>query len=450
MSSISFPKDFIWGTATASYQVEGAYDEDGRGRSIWDTFCRTPGKVAHGHTGDTACDQYHRYQEDVRLMHELGISSYRFSIAWPRIFPDGSGTQNPVGFDYYSRLVDSLLEAGIRPVPTLYHWDLPQKLEDAGGWPIRDTAERFAEYVEKCFRALGDRVDMWITLNEPLCSAYLGYLMGIHAPGIEDRAAAYRAVHHLNLAHGLALKAFRQGGFDGRIGTTLNLSLPRPATSREEDIIAADRAADGPTRMFLDPLYGRGYPQRHLDAYPEIELPILTGDMELISEPIDFLGINYYTERPVRFDYDAPEQFTQVPTYHPKTHMDWDIVPAGLFRLLTWVHENYDGPDLYVTENGCAYPDVLTEDGRRCHDPDRIEYLRGHLGACASAIAKGVNLKGYYLWSFIDNFEWAFGYTRRFGIVFCDYQDCRRIPKDSYYYYREVIAGHESFPEAGT
>jgi beta-glucosidase len=439
----AFPKDFVWGTATASYQVEGAAFEDGRGESIWDRFSRTPGKVLHGHTGDVATDQYHRYAEDIALMRRLGVKSYRFSLAWPRIIPSGSGDPNPKGFDFYNRLVDGLLANDIEPAVTLYHWDLPQPLEDEGGWPNRDTAYRFVEYAQRCFEALGDRVSNWITLNEPFCASVVGYLFGVHAPGIKDRPKAYRAIHHLNLAHGLSVKAFREGAYEGRIGTTLNLSTPRPATQRSEDAEAADRAADLQTRMFLDPLLGKGYPQRHLEAYPEVSMPIEDGDLDTISERIDFLGINYYHEAAVGHDSSHPEGFRSVPLYHPRTDMDWPIVPRGLYRMLRWVSEHAPGLPLYVTENGCAMPDRLSEDGTRCHDPRRIEFLRGHFRACRDAIADGVDLRGYYLWSFIDNFEWAFGYTKRFGIVYCDYVNQRRVPKDSFYYYREVIAGHE-------
>ncbi len=293
---MTFPKDFLWGTATASYQVEGAAQEDNRGASIWDTFSRKPGAVLHGHTGDMGSDQYHRYEEDTALMAQLGIASYRFSLSWSRIYPDGHGDLNIKGFDYYHRLVDSLLTRGIEPAVTLYHWDLPQVLEDRGGWPERDTAMRYVDYAETCFREFGDKVSMWITLNEPYCAAYLGYQRGVHAPGREDFPDAIRAVHHLNLAHGLAVEAFRGGGHKGQIGITLNLETPRPATSRDEDILAADRAADQGTRMFMEPLFGGEYPERFLSAYPGLHIPAESGDMAHISAPIDFLGLNYYTE----------------------------------------------------------------------------------------------------------------------------------------------------------
>lgn len=442
---LDFPQDFLWGVATASYQVEGAVAEDGRGESIWDRFSHTPGNVIHGHTGDDACDQYHRYEEDVDLMKELGAHSYRFSVAWPRIQPDGKGAWNEKGFDYYKRLSDALVQRGIRPAATLYHWDLPQPLQDAGGWPARDTAYRFAEYAAKVYEKLSDRISMWITLNEPWCSSILSYLIGEHAPGHQDRREAYRAIHHLLLAHGLALKSFREEGYPGSIGITLNLSTPRPATTRPEDVAAADRGADLQSRMFLDPIMRGTYPQRHLDAYPEVEMPVEPGDMELIRGKNDFLGLNYYTEDVVKADEEHPEGFVSVPQYQPVTEMAWPVTPAGLYRQLHWVAEQTGGDlPLYVTENGCAVDDELDESGLRCHDPKRIDYLREHFAACKAAIDEGVPLKGYFLWSFLDNFEWAFGYTKRFGVVYTDYVNQRRIPKDSYYFYREVVAGHEA------
>ena len=437
------PADFVWGAATASYQVEGAVHADGRGPSIWDVFCATPGAVAHGHTGEKAVEQYNRYPEDVALMRELGLHRYRFSIAWPRVQPNGSGKPNTRGFEYYGRLVDELLAAGIEPAVTLYHWDLPQALQDAGGWPERDTAYRFAEYAELCYRALGDRVKSWITLNEPYCSAVLGYLEGVHAPGERDRPRAYRAIHHLMLAHGLALEAFRAGGYDGEIGITLNTQTPCPATQREDDRAAADRAADLQTRMFLDPVVHGSYPERHLAAYPEVSMPIEDGDMRLIAKPIDFLGLNWYWEDVAAADSEHPEGFRLCPRYQDGTDMGWPVVPRGFYRHLRRLNELANGIPIYVTENGCAMPDELSADGTRCHDPRRVAYLRDHIEAMRDAWRDGVNLKGYFVWSFIDNFEWSFGYTKRFGIVYCDYVDCRRVPKDSFYFYRDVVAGHE-------
>jgi beta-glucosidase len=440
---MSFSEDFLFGAATASYQVEGAFNEGGRTMSIWDTFARTPGKVSHGHRGDLACDQYHRYEEDIELMHRAGIQSYRFSLAWPRILPGGGDTVNPVGIDYYNRLIDALLARNIEPAITLYHWDLPQELEDAGGWPRRETAFRFAEYAETCFTAFGDRVRTWITLNEPWCSSHLGYLEGVHAPGIKDRQTAFRAVHHLNLAHGLAVQAFRNGGWKGRIGITLNLNTPRPATRREEDLGAADRAWDGQSRIYLDPLFGRGYPERHLTVEPAVRIPEEEGDSAVIASKIDFLGLNYYWEDAVEYDPDAPEEFRAAGAFQKKTLMGWDIVPEGLYRQVKWVNETYGPIDIFITENGAAFADKLNTDGTRCHDPERIDYLRRHLSVCRRLEEEGIPLKGYFLWSLLDNFEWAHGYTKRFGAIYVDYGDFRRIPKDSYYFYRDVIAGTE-------
>ncbi|TVQ38257.1 MAG: beta-glucosidase [Spirochaetaceae bacterium] len=445
---LRFPDSFLWGVATAAYQVEGAVGAHGRAPSIWDTFCRRPGAVVHGHNGDVACDQYHRYPQDVELMRRLGVGAYRFSLAWPRIVPAGSGAVNEAGFDYYHRLLDALQQAGIAPAVTLYHWDLPQALQDAGGWANRDTACRFADYAERCFRALGDRVGFWFTLNEPYCSSILGYLEGVHAPGIRDRAVAYRAVHHLNLGHGLAVQAYRgQASATGTaaargIGAVLNLLAARPATARPEDIEAADRALDLQSRMFLDPILDRGYPRRHLAAYPQAPLPIEPGDLEIIAAPVDFLGLNYYWEEAVEADPEAPEGYRLAAQWQPASEMGWPVVPGGLLRQLRWVRQRTGGLPLYVTENGCAVADRLTADGTRCADRRRIDFLRGHLAACSRALSEGIPLAGYFLWSLIDNFEWSFGYTRRFGIVYCDYTDLRRIPKDSYYFYRDVIANY--------
>ncbi len=437
------PADFVWGAATASYQVEGAVDADGRGPSIWDTFCRQPGKVVHGHTGEVSVDQYHRYPEDVALMRELGLHRYRFSLAWPRIIPAGSGKPNSKGFDYYNRLVDTLLEAGIQPAVTLYHWDLPQPLQDQGGWPARETALRFSAYAELCFRALSDRVSNWITLNEPYCSSILGYLEGVHAPGEQNRPRAYRAIHHLLLAHGLAVQAFRDGGYPGEIGISLNTNTPRPATQRDEDRLAAERAADLPTHMFLGPVMGEGYPERHLAAYPEVSMPVETGDMELIAAPTDFLGLNWYTEDAVAADPEHPEGFRVCRQYQETTEMGWPIVPQGFYRHLRKLNELTQGIPIVVTENGCAMPDLLSADGTRCHDPGRIAYLRSHIEALRDAWRDGVNVRGYYVWTLIDNFEWAYGFTKRFGLVYCDYVNQRRIPKDSFLFFRELAAGHE-------
>jgi beta-glucosidase len=432
-----FPSDFIWGTATASYQVEGAYNVDGRSPSIWDTFSKTEGKVLHGHNGDTACDQYHMYKDDINLMKKLGVKSYRFSISWSRIFPKGFGEVNKLGIEYYKNLCDELLSAGITPCVTLYHWDLPQVLEDKGGWRNRETAEYFAEYAETLFRELGSRVNMWITLNEPFCSAMLGHATGEHAPGIKNLSVAYKVLHNLYLAHGLAVKRFRQGQYKGQIGISLNLDRPRPASDKPEDIKAAEIAEIKGARLYMDPLYGRGYPEWLFKNEPDFKPDIQEADMQLIAQDLDFLGLNYYTEHAAILkngnNWEAGK------TNLLKSKMDWDIVPEGLSRILVWISESYGNPDIYVTENGGAFKDELTSDKLECRDPDRISYLKSHFNACKAALDKGVGLKGYYLWSFLDNFEWAYGYTKRFGITYVDFNTLVRIPKDSFYFYRDII-----------
>ncbi|MCD6396684.1 MAG: beta-glucosidase [Spirochaetaceae bacterium] len=439
----TFPNDFVWGTATASYQVEGAYNEGGRSPSIWDTFSKTKGKVAHGHTGDRACDQYHLYKDDVKLMKKLGIQSYRFSISWSRIYPDGFGETNTPGIMYYKNLCDELLGAGIEPCVTLYHWDLPQTLEDKGGWRNRETAQYFAEYAETIFTELEGRVKMWITLNEPFCSAMLGHATGEHAPGMKDQRTAYKVLHNLYLAHGLAVKKFRSGNYSGKIGISLNLDRPRPASDTNSDKKAAEIGEIKGSRLYMDPLFGRGYPQWLIKNDPDFKPEIEEGDMQIIAQKLDFIGLNYYTEQAavLKDDNNWEAQITEI----EKTEMNWDIIPEGLTRLLVWISENYENPEIYVTENGGAFKDNLSEDNTSCKDPDRINYLESHFSACKAAIDKGVNLKGYYLWSFLDNFEWAYGYTKRFGITYVDFDTQERIPKDSFYFYKDYIASNVAF-----
>ena len=442
MQRVEFNKDFLWGCATASYQVEGAVKEDGRKPSIWDTFCEKDGAVLNGDNGDVATDQYHRYQEDVSLMDELGFQAYRFSIAWPRIIPDGKGEINQAGIAYYRKLCDALHEKGMKAVATLYHWDLPQTLQDEGGWTNRDTAYAFAAYAKVCFEQLGSHVDMWITLNEPFCSAYLGYLYGVHAPGHTDTREAFDAVHHLNLAHGLAVKEYRKIGLDKPIGITLNPVAPRPATRKKEDHHASELARAVNTDVFLHPLVRKGYPVLVTETL-KISFPVQTGDMDIIAEPLDFMGINYYNEGAVVYDEKMPFNYRNVPVWQRTTDMQWPIVPYGLLRLLHYFDDETKGLPLYITENGCAAQDVVEEG--RVHDLLRCDYLNEHFAICKQAIDEGVKLKGYFVWSFLDNFEWAFGYSKRFGIVYVDYKTQERIVKDSAYMMRDVISGYCEF-----
>lgn len=440
MNSDSLPQDFLWGVASASYQIEGAVNEGGRGESIWDRFARIPGAVHAGESGSVGCDHYHRYEEDLDLIAALGVKAYRFSIAWPRVQPSGEGEPNPEGIAFYHRLLDAMECRGIEPFATLYHWDLPQALEDRGGWAERSTALAFARYAEICYREFGPRIRKWATLNEPWCSAYLGYFKGEHAPGRRDLHATVKAVHHLNLAHGLAVQAFRESGLSGEVGIAWNLVKPRPASSSREDRDLVERLIDRDLRMYTGPVLGKGYPEAFLrDA--GLQVPVLPGDLACIGARIDFAGINYYSESLVRANPAMSDGAEYVPMWQEVSAMGWPIVPSGLLRTLEWIAGEAPGLPLYITENGCAMEDTIDPADGRIHDPQRIEYLRRHLEMCARAVAMGIPLKGYFLWSFIDNFEWAYGYSRRFGIVYCDYRDLSRKPKDSYYFYRDVIAG---------
>jgi beta-glucosidase len=423
MSDARFPDGFVWGAATAAYQVEGAVDADGRGQSIWDTFCRVPGAIAGGDTGDVACDHYHRYAEDVGLLAELGLGAYRFSIAWPRIQPDGSGAINQKGLDHYRRVVDELLARDVVPYVTLYHWDLPQALQDKGGWPARDTAYRFADYAAVVHDALGDVVQHWITLNEPKVSSHAGYGSGIHAPGIKDQVLRDRAVHHLLLAHGLSLQALRDGRHAARqqVGLTLDVSPVAPASDSQADADAARRVDADSHRLFLDPVLRGTYPI-HLEAVED-------GDLGLISAPIDFLGINYY--RRILVQAGPAGDQTVLPDGVPVTSVNWPVQPDGLREVLVDLQNTYPAmPPIYITENGAAYDDVPAEDGT-VDDPLRVEYLHGHLSALRTAIAAGVDVRGYFVWTLLDNFEWAEGFAKRFGIVHVDYATQTRTPKTS-------------------
>ncbi|MEW2358998.1 GH1 family beta-glucosidase [Spirillospora sp. NPDC029432] len=454
---LAFPAGFRWGAATAAYQIEGAAAEDGRGPSIWDTFCRTPGKVLGGDTGDVAVDHYHLFRDDIALMSELGLTAYRFSISWPRVQPSGSGRPNAAGLDFYRRLVDALLEAGIEPWPTLYHWDLPQKLEDAGGWPERDTAYRFAEYAGHVHEALGDRVGQWMTVNEPWCAAFLGYASGEHAPGRREGPAALRAAHHLMLGHGLAVQAMRERRPEHRFGAAVNLYAISPASGSAADLDAARRVDGMQNRFFLDPLLRGSYPADVLTDLEELgfDAAVRPGDLAVINQPLDQLGVNYYSRFTVTGEAGTAGQAATSPFAshspwvgsesvgfvdggRPVTGMGWEIDESGLHEVLTRLHTDYPPVDLYITENGAGYDEVLNGEDT-VHDADRIAYIDAHLRASHGAIADGVPLRGYFTWSLLDNFEWSWGYSKRFGLVHVDYATQRRVPKDSARWYAGVI-----------
>ena len=455
---IELPRGFELGVATAAYQIEGAVNEGGRGPSIWDTFSHTPGWIVGGDNGDIACDHYHRYAEDVRLMGDLGVDSYRFSVAWPRIQPQGMGAVNPEGLAFYDRLVDALLEKGIAPAVTLYHWDLPQALEDGGGWRNRDTAQRFAEYAALVHDHLGDRVRRWITLNEPWCSSFLGYANGRHAPGAHEGEGALAAAHHLLLGHGLAVAALRAGAQEGQqVGITLNLQPVSAATSSAQDVAASERALLGANLLFTDPVLEGKYPALAGPTYASLtDFGYLhDGDLATIAAPLDFLGVNYYFPSRVRaapYVQDDPALRTAddlgaedvISPGEELTAMGWPVEPAGLTRLLEWLRDTYPTlPPIYITENGRACDDVVTPGGQ-VDDPDRVRYLDSHLRAVADAIGAGVDVRGYYCWSLMDNFEWAEGYARRFGLVHVDYATQQRTPKASFGWFRALIADQHS------
>ncbi|MEV7684324.1 GH1 family beta-glucosidase [Streptomyces bungoensis] len=438
----AFPPDFLWGTATAAYQIEGAVAEDGRAPSIWDTFSHTPGKIANDDNGDVACDHYHRWREDIALMRRLGTNAYRLSVAWPRVMPGGTGPVNPKGLAFYDELVDALLEAGITPSVTLYHWDLPQTLQDRGGWPERNTALAFAEYASAVAARLGDRVKLWATLNEPSCSAWIGHLEGTMAPGWTDLTAAVRASYHLLLGHGLATQAIRTAVPDAQVGIVNNLSTVHPATDRPEDIAAARRHDGHVNRWWLDPIHGRGFPSDMVETYG-VELPVLPGDLDTIAAPLDWLGLNYYFPAYVTDDPDGPAPHARSIRRPgvPRTAMDWEIDASGIETLLLRLTEEYGARRIHVTENGSAYPDVVRPDGT-VDDPERQDYLERHLAACASAARKGAPLAGYFAWSLLDNFEWAYGYDKRFGLVHVDYRTQVRTIKGSGHRYADIVRVH--------
>jgi len=451
VGAASFPDGFVWGAATAAYQIEGAAAEDGRGPSVWDTFSHTPGKVRGGDTGDVACDSYHRYREDIGLLTSLGLSSYRFSLSWARIQPGGRGAANQRGLDYYRALLDELAARGIEATATLYHWDLPQELQDEGGWAVRDTAERFAAYTALAAEALGDRVARWITLNEPQVVANNGYRTGEHAPGLRDRQAAAAATHHLLLGHGLATRVLRDLGATD-VGITLDVHpvrvLGEPTPALEQARLITDAGATG---LFLEPVVSGRYPVHAAEDLLPPPALVADGDLKIISAPVDFLGVNYYSPIFLRAgdpsDLRRNENYArcQVPgvvEYEPeeleRTSMGWLVDPSGLHQILTEVSQRAPGLPLFVTENGCAAEDYVNPDGE-VDDAERVNYLHSHLEAAARAIKDGANLAGYFVWSLLDNFEWAWGYQKRFGIVFVDFGTQRRIPKASARFYSDVV-----------
>ena len=446
---MAFPADFLWGAATASYQIEGAAYQDGRGMSIWDQFAATPGKVYQGDNGDIAADHYRRMPEDVALMATLGLNAYRFSIAWPRILPQGTGTINNRGLDFYDRLVDALLARGITPLVTLYHWDLPLALHEKGGWLNRDTAFAFSDYAEIVARRLGDRVDWWTTLNEPWCSAYLGYGTGVHAPGIRDMQSAYVAAHHLLLAHGLALPRLRSHTRqEAQLGITLNLTPVYAANDRPETLLAVDLADKMSNRWFLDPIFRGTYPEGLFTDAGVDAPPIQGSDLAIISARIDLLGINNYSRSLVRAPIDGNGVGNSTGTRYEQvaagagssyTEMGWEVYPQALRDVLVRVHRDYTPRAIAVTENGAAFADRW-DGSDHVRDLQRVHYVREHIRTLGQALAQGVPLRGYFVWSLLDNFEWAEGYSKRFGIVYVDYPTQRRIVKDSGRWYADFIA----------
>ena len=454
--TMEFPNDFRWGAATAAYQIEGAAQKDGRGVSIWDTFSKTPGKVENGDNGDVACDHYHRFESDIALMREIGIDSYRFSIAWPRLFPNGDATRNQAGFDFYNRLINALIAANIEPVITLYHWDLPQPLEDAGGWANRDTVFAFAVYARACAEAFGDRVSRWITLNEPWCTTWLGYRSGVHAPGRQDLAATIAAAHHTALAHGAATRALKDVNPQLQVGITLNMTNYIVAADASAEAFEASDLLDAQlNRWWIDAFTTGGYPEVLKKAFGEhLSTVVQSGDEKLLKTEPDFLGINYYSDSFVGtakpdaptladegfFPFDVHADLSVPADLHPTmTDMQWPVTPDGLGNLLERIHHDWpEIPYLMVTENGAAYDDGPNSAGE-VHDTRRVAYLTDHIASMQRAIASGVPVKAYFAWSLLDNFEWAFGYAKRFGLVFVDFTTQARILKASAFTYKSII-----------
>jgi len=438
---IQFPNDFMWGAATASYQIEGAWDADGKGESIWDRFTHTSGRIRDGSTGDRACDHYHRYLEDIALMRELKLRAYRFSVSWPRILPSGGGRPNRAGLDFYTRLVDALLEAGITPMLTLYHWDLPQTLSDKGGWTNRDMAGWFSDYASAVARELGDRVPLWTTLNEPQIFTLLGYRAGFFPPGVRDEQAYLQASHHANLAHGQAVQALRADVSQAQIGTVLAIQSLHPVTDSSDDLRATETMDGVWNRWFAEPVLLGRYPADMLELYADLESPILEGDMERIFQPLDFVGLNCYTRNFVEYDPNAGRIKGRFNTRRlpgaEYTVKGWEVYPPSIYEALIRFKKDWGDPPVYVTENGAAFDDRVVDGA--VHDPDRTRYLRTYLAEVHRAIRDGVQVKGYFVWTLMDNFEWASGYTERFGLIHVDFQSQQRIVKDSAHWYQGLI-----------
>jgi beta-glucosidase len=436
-STTPFPPGFVWGAAASAYQTEGAVDVDGRGTSIWDRFCAEPGRIKDGTSGAVACDFYSRHREDIALMRSLGLDAFRFSVAWPRVLPRGTGAVNTRGLDFYDRLVDDLLAAGIEPFVNLFHWDLPLPLEDAGGWPARATAEHFAAYAGVVGARLGDRVRHWITHNEPACASWLGYGTGVHAPGHGSDAEALAAAHHLLLSHGWAVGELRRWP-RSEVGIVVDSWPAFPWSESDEDRAAA-RLADGMTnRWFFDALFHGAYPEDMLEHFDGVLPTIADGDLAVIATPLDFVGANNYSRHFVRANPAGGRPLDVRAPAGELTAMGWEVYPSGIREVLTRLHRGYGVDTLYVAENGAAFGDVRTHDGA-IHDVDRIRYLESYVSEVAAAIADGVPVRGYFVWSLLDNFEWAEGYSKRFGLVYVDYPTLQRVPKDSFFWYRDLI-----------
>lgn len=435
---LGFPENFLWGAATASYQIEGAWNEDGKGESIWDRFSHTPGKIINGDTGDVACDHYHRYPEDIALMRQIGLKAYRFSVSWPRVLPTGFGRVNPAGLDFYDRLVDALLAANIEPFITLYHWDLPQALYDKGGWINRDNLPYFADYTAVLVKRLGDRIRRWTTFNEPGVIAEAGYGNGEHAPGLKDDWRMSRqVVHNLMVAHGLAVQAIRATNPSLEVGIVLSQWNVEPASDDPADIFAADLSWNSRETAFLHPIFRGHYHPLMVDAFGDEFPEIKPGDMALISQKLDFLGINSYSRIVVNAQGKvSPIQGSEY------TDMGWEVCAPAFRRMLNRINKDYNLPPIYITENGAAFPDVVTADGK-IHDERRLDYLRQHFTQVRLAMQDGVDVRGYFVWSLLDNFEWSLGNTKRFGLIRVDYDTLKRTIKDSGEWYARVIAANE-------